>query len=455
MSDQAEKSSARPRKLKATRKVTPPEPVRLEVAAPPPPQKGMLYRSVGLAVDRSELSLLPWFPRLFKAVEPAPGVRLVLEVDEESGVCRYVSLEAVRNAILEYVTITCAGRPGFCWEVRHAKDCAEHWLALAVPVAEPPAVRWQDEPGFCFNRLPWRYEVDFDGDRTPTFNELFGRISNTSALVEWIGSLFVPDSDRQQYVWLYGGSGGEGKGALVRFLKRVLGGAFAAKAAPGRDDAHWTAGLVGKRLVVFSDTNAVGFPASGLFKSLTGGDPIDINPKHKAPYCVELAAKFMLLSNARPALSSEGADMRRAIYCEFRGRPTQVDPEFEAKLWAEGGAFLSTCIHNYCTNYPTRTAIRTESDELADWVSVVEEAFEVAAERHLEVDRKAHVQPQQMQELMREERFDRKQQQEFLAWLERTHGVRKKTVRVGNETRKVYAGVRKKTAVEQKENGFW
>ncbi len=428
-----------------------------------PNSKGLLYRAVGLAIDRSEYSLLPAFPRRFVIVEPAKGIRNVLEVDEETGVCEYIDLAGVRNAILRYVTVTLCGRPGYSWEARQAKDCADHWLALAEPVPEPPAVLWQGEEGLCFNRLPWAFAPDYEGDQTPTFNALFSRISNASALIEWVGSLFDPAADRQQYVWLYG-QGGDGKGALVRFLKRVLGRAFASKQPPARDEVHWTSGLLGKRLIVFPDANAAGFPASGLFKSLTGGDPVDINPKYKSSYCVELLAKYLFLSNARPLLSSEKADMRRAIYCEFSGGPSQIDPTFERKLWAEGGAFLSTCINNYQVGYPEHVAIRTDTAELDDWVAVVEEGFEVAFERRLEAVAlpaaageapRHYALASQMQELMKQEGFDRRRQIEFLAWLERTHGVKRHRIRINGEVHRVYIGVRVRSQFEQNEAPKW
>lgn len=437
------------------------EPTPEETAAPPPdrgPGKGLLYRAVGLAIDRSEYSLLPAFPRRFIVVEPVLGIRQPLEVDEETGVCTYVDVTHVRNAILAYVTNECAGRPGYAWEARHARDCAEHWLALARPVKEPPAVRWQGEEGLCFNRLPWEF---CPGAPAPTFEGLFARISNNQALIGWIGSLFEPEADRQQYVWLYG-HGGDGKGALVRFLKKVLGLSFAAKQVPGRDDVHWTAGLIGKRLVVFPDTNSAAFPASGLFMTLSGGDPVDINPKHKAPYCAELFAKFLFLSNARPSLSSEKSHMRRAIYCAFSSGPEAHDPHFEEKLWAEGGAFLSTCIDNYRYEYPKHGPIKSEMDELADWVSVVEESFEVAFERRLEaiplppagVAPQQYVLPHQMQEIMKEERFDRVQQSKFLSWLERMHGVAKRNIKIDGASRKVYIGVRARSYFEQTQDGY-
>lgn len=458
------------RRQKAAKRPEHPPPVRRRKKAPKEkkdrgPAKALLYRAVGLAIDRSELSLLPPFPRRFVAIEPSPGVLLPLEVDEQ-GVCRHVSMKAVRKAIMNYVTITLCGVPGYSWEVRHAQDCAEFWLSLTPVVEEPKPVAWVDDPvdleatppvGLTFNRLPWSY-IGADGEgRTPTFDKLLGRVSNVAALVDWIGSIFDPKADRQQYVWLRG-DGSDGKGALVRFFNRVLGIAFAAKAVPSMEDTHWTAGLIGKRLVAFPDTNAVGYPSSGPFKHLTGGEPVDINPKHKDPYTADLNAKFMFSSQKRPALSSEYADRRRVIYCEFRGRAV-FEHDFEERLWEEGGAFLSLCIHNYRVGYPKGGPIKTDTTEIDEWTSVVEEPFEVALEQHLELvpvpaagePPVNYMLPVQMQRIAKACGFDTRRQGEFVIWLERTHGVKKRTVRIGGEPRKVYVGVRARSIFEQNE----
>lgn len=429
---------------------------------PPPPGKALLYRAVARAIDRDPKSRMPHFPQRFIAVEPSKGVRNVLVVDEETGVCRYVDFAYVRNCVLQYVSGPLDGRPGYVWEVRHARDCAEVWLGLAQVVPEPPAVLWQGEEGQCFNRLPWWYDAEANGTKYPTFTKLFSRISNAKALQHWIGSLFFHYADRQQYVWIHG-HGGDGKGALVRFLKRVLGEAFGAKQPPKMDDTHWTTGLLGKRLVVFPDCNSPRFPASGLFMSLTGGDPVDINPKFKSSYCADLIVKFMFMSNARPALSSEKAHMRRAIYCAFSSGPDAIDLGFEAKLWAEGGAFLSACIRDYFEKYQNHGPIETDTEELSELVSVVEEDFEVLFEQRMEAvalpppgeGPKQYLLPIQMQEIMIRAKLDRKRQSEFLAWLERTYGVRKRNVKINGESKKVYVGVRALTQFESNDGAKW
>lgn len=420
----------------------------------------VLYRAIARAIGDDVQRELPAFPRRFHVVETAPGVRRVVE---ELGdlVVRDVNPEAVTNAIVGYAARDLAGRPGFTFDVRSSRNAMEYWRAIVDPVPEPPAVRWADEEGLTYSRLPWRLEASPPPDAaTPLFNELFGRITNAPALIEWIGSLFDQAADRQQYVWLFG-QGQNGKGALLRFLAKVLGHAFRAKQPPSQTDTHWTSGLIGARLVAFPDCNAYGFPATGLFKSLSGGDLVDINPKFERSYTAELSCKFLFLSNERPQLSSERADMRRAIYCEVAPIPLDPDPAYEAALWAEGGHFLSRCIYNYRTHYPHGGPIKVETAELEDWVANVEERWEALAAEHLVIDPEECCLQTQWVSWCQDHLKDHRAKREFVAYLERKHGLRvghrqRRTVRTSRGTAKAYGGFRLRSATEVSEAAnFW
>ena len=183
-----------------------------------------------------------------------------------------------------------------------------------------------DTAPLAFTRLPWHAADDI----TPTWDLIISRMSNADAFTAWVGSLFDETSYQQQYVWLHG-KGNEGKGCINRFLMRVFGPAYCAKQPKERGDKFWTHDLLGKRLVVFPDCNDSAFVASGLFKSMTGGDPIPVEAKGEMAYTTRLAAKYLIISNERPDLSSETADRRRIIYCEMTGRD-----DAEAHLEAEG-----------------------------------------------------------------------------------------------------------------------
>lgn len=387
------------------------------------PTKAELFGHVANRINGFDNGL-PEFPHRFDVVELERGVREVLEhIEPAAGVVAYVSEEAVVNAILSYSVVELDQYGNlFKWTHSDAVNCMRFWRAITPPIAEPPAVRWKDEPGLTFSRLPWTFSPGETGDRTPLFNELLGRISNAPALVEFIGSLFDPKADRQQYCWLYG-SGQNGKGCLSRFLERVFGRSYRAMQPPAQHETHWTAGLLGARLVVFPDCNQYGFPATGTFKMLTGGDAIPINPKHKPAFSAKLNAKYMFLSNERPKLSSETADLRRAIYCELMPISDAADPTYEARLWEEGGAFLSACIELYRAACPLGGQIKTDRAELDEIVALAEEDHQALAEKVFAFSPELSVSQSDWASWARTQFKDFHRKREFMGYLERKHGI--------------------------------
>jgi hypothetical protein len=406
--------------------------------------KADLYRTMADVINRSPLATnMPEFDVRYHLVEPVSGVKRVL-TEYPGGVVEYVADEAVVNAIISYTQDRLAGRSLYKWDVAEAKRAFEFWKAFTPSIPEPPAIRWLEDEGLCFHRLPWQLGV---AGEHPLFDEMFSRIINGPALSDWIGSLFEPDSGRQQYIWLYG-QGKNGKGSLSRFLGRVFGRAYIGTSPPLRSgDSHWTNDLLGKRLVCFPDIDDVTFPTRGLFKSMTGGDAVRINPKNKDAYSSTIRAKFIFLSNEKPSLSSERADFRRAIFCEALPLTEDIDDAtYEDRLWLEGGAFLTACIQNYRTHCPNHESIKCDTSDLEDHVSRIEEPFEVFFEKNFDVDPSAVVEPRRMYELLCENFRTDKERRDFYAWLERRHGVKKKSRRALGAVDKVYPGIKWKSA---------
>lgn len=390
--------------------------------------KAFYYNTIAEKIDQVPgPSRLPDFPERFYAVEVADGVRNLL-VEKENRVVKYVPKSALTYAIAGYVTRKLASFEGYAFEARHARDCMEQWLSTTIPIPEPKVVAWKDDPELCFSRLPWKQECDLTGEKTKLFNELFSRISNADALMQWIGSLFISESDIQQYVWLYG-KGKDGKGVLSRFLSKVFQHAYRSMQPP-KDDKHWTEGLLGARVVVFPDCDDTTFVQSGFFKTLTGGDPVAINPKGLTRYTTVLHCKYMVLSNDRPSMSSQKSNMRRNIFCEAKplGDDFEDDSNYEKKLWEEGGYFLSRCIERYLEANPKHGAIKSDQTELEAVVSTTEEPFEVCFKKYFQLGTSPEdrVTPEHMQAmLVYEFKGSQKQQTAFRAYIERLYGVRR------------------------------
>ncbi len=239
------------------------------------------------------------------------------------------------------------------------KKIVKTFKLYATPLAEDKIkrVRWRDDPGLTLRRLPW--DRPLAQEATPTWDKIIGLMSNREAFMAFIGSTLFDDSYEQQYFFGYGG-GSNGKGCINRFLERVFGPSYVAKrAVPESQGSHWTSDLIGKRVCVFADENNQKFMAGTLFKMMTGGDPIPINPKGKPMFNAKLHIKYFVFSNERPSITAEDSDLRRVIYSEFKKRKgKKVDPIFEDKLWSEGAAFLYRCLETYQQLCPTHGPIR-------------------------------------------------------------------------------------------------
>ena len=422
----------------------------------------VLYQAVADAINRVNFSRLPEFSKRLVLYSASSGMRVPGEVDDNGVVALYENDVAVESAIMAYVNEQLAGLESYRWTARQVRECRDYWTLATTPITDVAAYRWRSEPGYTFNRLPWDMGTVLDDSMHPTWNGLLKRITNATALCEWIGSLFVPESDMHSYCWLTG-QGSDGKGSINRFLARVLGGAYCAKQPPKASDRFWSFGLIGKRLVAFPDCNDTRFVAGGFFKSLTGGDPVDIEAKGKMSFTYRPQAKYFFFSNEKPHISSERADTRRIIYCEFEPNKADAEPGFEDLLWSEGGAFLTNCILSYGQTYPQHTPIRSDDTKLKEHLSVVEESSEVIFEKHFaksvapydttsglnrlawdDVVQRA-VEPKRMQSLLRHYFKNDNRAGEFIKWLEIKHCVRKKTLILpdGREP-KVYVGIAEK-----------
>lgn len=412
--------------IRAQEEIPPPDPpavISQEDAPKAKKTKAARYRII-TEILTGQNQLFPEFPENLLVVQSALGKREALrEIDR---IVEIVPLEHVATMILQYTQTRMRGRTQFEWDMSECRKCAEYWLNSVAAHPMPPAVAWADEAKFAFSRLPWRRGETGD---TPLFDELFSRISNAVAIKAWIGSLFDELSDRVQYVWIYG-SGDDGKGALSRFLKIAFGNAYKALDVPTKDTRRfWGMQLTGMRIGVFPDTDDYAFTKSGYFKTLTGGDPISIEEKGGGFWTKEINPKFLFLSNERPKISSSTADQKRIIYGEAETFRNAHDPNYERLLLKEGGAFLTKCIAEYDRLCPQGGRIPTEAAALEEWVSIVEEDFAEVAGRRLNFSPALHEDCGELWRVVRENFKSYGQQIEFLKWLERKHGVRKRTVR--------------------------
>ena len=308
-------------------------------------------------------------PRQFAVLLREDEERLVVEVS--NGEITASDVSAVASMIAQAVRLHCTDNE--LWQMSDSQivQAASFWARSTKGISNPPRYGWQGDDGLVMRRLPF----EMKGGDTPIWDELMSRITNAEALMAFIGSILVEGSDMQQYVWLHG-QGGEGKGALCRFLAKALGHTYSSQQTPGINDRFWTWGMRHNRLVVFPDCNNTSFVTSGLFKSLTGDDPIRIEIKGGRVLHQRIRAKFMFLSNERPDLSSEIADRRRIIYCSAKAFDGKVNPKYETLLWKEGGQFLTKCLETYYRMCPEGEPIDCSAADIDEIIAANEDHFE-------------------------------------------------------------------------------
>jgi hypothetical protein len=408
-----------------------------------------IYNDIASAIGGKKSRAFHWStPWLHKVhtVEMARGARIVVE--ELPGQELVVTeLEDVVNKIVTW--LRAQPDPETLLTYRQAKEAAQTWVAASVPLRpqEIKMVSWVDETGYTWRRLPWAIA---EGP-TPTWDKILNRMTNATAFCQWLGSLFFDEARQHQYVWVHG-MGNDGKGSINNFLKAVFGRAYRSKQPPHPGDKFWTHGLIGSRLVVFPDCNAQGFTSGGLFKSLSGGDPIDVESKGKMSFTVDLNCKFLFFSNEKPNISCEDADMRRIIYCEFfeKTKKEDADPFFAKKLWSEGGAFLSRCVNEYTAACPQHAPITSGKEEIEAWVSVGEEKFQTFFDFRYKQPREEYrttkllptltdeqldlvtVKPEVLLASLQAAFPERREQAQFRDWLYKKYGVQKRGVRRKN-----------------------
>lgn len=424
---------------------------------PKPVSKAPLYHAVCEAFNRTVYNALPEPDVRIAVFEPSRGVRVAIQIGDDD-VCVRIPIASVVSLISDYLKTKRRGIPEYIWEYRHMVECAKLWLASTKPIPEPTALRFQTEKGLCFHRIPFDPIPDPDHIYAPHWTAMFKRIRNGKALKAWIGSLFIANSYRQQYVWLYG-QGGDGKGALQRFLGTVFSEEMSVsfQGAPLKTNKHWGWPFVGKRLGLFTEFEDYAEMNKGIMKAITGGDRIFVDPKGSAGYSVDLIIKLMLASNDLPTIDSKKASLRRIIFCEFLplDKDTPLDSGIEKELMKEAPYFIWDCLTTFAAVCPDpEKEIPVDSDvhdELAGWANTLEVAhndnFETFLEENFVLDPDAVEMPAGVHKRVRFQWPDHPAKRTaFLAWLWKKHSVREKSQRIpgSDSPRWAYRGIKLK-----------
>lgn len=385
----------------------------------------------------------PPFPRKFHLLEREEGKRAICE-EGENGIITITGKESVITAVTPYTR----GVPThFKWGPKQIEEAVKYWRNIAATIPEPAPFLELSVPGLCFERLPF----DFDGDHQPTpiFDEFLNRCTNREAIEIWIGSLFVPESDRQQYLWIFG-EGGDGKGSLARVLTRLLSSSTVSRIVPSTESQKqfFCYGLQGKRLCIFPECNNFSFPNDALFKLLTGNDSVPFEAKGEMSYSGQLQTKFMFLSNERPKIKGSKANLRRLIYSEVSpAKILHTSTAYDALLWSEAPSFIKRCVQKYRENCPRHEFILAGDELTSDLIAENEEELAVLADKWFVQDPNGRVTSARMQEIRSAEKLHNLEYRNLCSYLRRHWNSRLSKADSGRT--RVWQGHRERTDSER------
>lgn len=176
---------------------------------------------------------------------------------------------------------------------------------------------------FFFNKLPIIYNPCQDCPNIKNFfNSVLTNQSDILVLQELFGFLLLKD-----YKWeksfLFSGKGRNGKGKTISLMKRFIGDDNSAK-IPLQDfekDPYSAGELVNKLVNLGGDINSTTLNETGLFKQLTGKDPVSAQVKFKNRFSFVNYAKMVFCCNKPPRSrdSSEGF-WDRWVYIKFENK---------------------------------------------------------------------------------------------------------------------------------------
>lgn len=356
-------------------------------------------------------------------------------------VCHDVDKDAVAGIFLRYAHDVKLDKN--CWsfgsfEWRHAVDAGKFWLHKAPLTEVPKAFRFKSELGRCYHRASF----DPAPGLMPLCDELFARMTNRVSVLAWIGSLFDPNADRQQYVYLYG-QGGEGKGSLARLLATIFGAGAATLSAPPMRDKHWAWQYVNRRLIIFSDLVDQRALRGAELRSVVGGDAVTVDPKGGKPYTAELTCKLLVCSNEMPQLANNHADARRIIFAEM-SRPKAVAAGYEAALAAEAPMLIAKAIDTYRSLCPEGGEIPVPDAErlkIGAWAAASDDAFEAFFDEHFKLAPEGGITARGLEDRLRPRWPRDLDRNAWRVWLRRTHGIAAQSARAwlkGTQVRVYY-----------------
>lgn len=207
--------------------------------------------------------------------------------------------------------------------------------------------RWQE--GNCDTWLEW-----FRTGSYPGFYE-----DNVRTVSAWLYASTLDNNITKQLLWMHG-PGNDGKSPVLRAIQSVFG-SKAGALDVSQDSDHASTQIVGKSLLTVSDQKNPNLARMGVVQKITGGDPIQVNPKYRDMYTYTAHAKILVAENVYPRITAHDPGQRsRILLVDIKGKTEEEtiamgiasrnadgvynfhgDATFAAKIAEELPAFLA------------------------------------------------------------------------------------------------------------------
>ncbi|ELU0683496.1 DNA primase [Escherichia coli] len=161
------------------------------------------------------------------------------------------------------------------------------------------------------------------------------------------------------------GDGGSGKSTFTHIASLLAGKQNTVSAEmTSLDDAGGRAQVVGSRLIVLADQSKYTGEGTGI-KKITGGDPVEINPKYEKRFTAVIRA-VVLATNNNPMIFTEraGGVARRRVIFRFDNIVSEAekDRELPEKIAAEIPVIIRRLLANFTDSEKARALLLEQRD---------------------------------------------------------------------------------------------